>query len=147
MIQEDGALQVFADKNPNMTLFVRGEIGARVLLAVAPRRLSVCMEGDASCADLLAVLRDARAAGHFESDDFSALVDMTGFTGTLDWQLIPKISEVMPKGDSETNKNAYVVRDALLSTLIKVSAMLFPKTKHASFVSEAKAREWLGWDR
>jgi hypothetical protein len=87
-----------------------------------------------------------RAAGHLVSDQFNALIDLTEFTGVIDWDEIRKISEVMPKGASRTNKNAYLVHDTFLAMVAKITSVLFPQTECAAFTTENEARAWLGWD-
>jgi hypothetical protein len=114
------------------------------MLAVSPRRLVIRMAGAFHSEHIIGVLQDAGAAGILTSDDFCALVDMTDFTGVIDWEVIPQITEVMPKGDSR-NKNAYIVRNDMFTALAKINAVLFPQTEHATFLTENEARAWLGW--
>jgi hypothetical protein len=52
----------------------------------------------------------------------------------------------MPKGDSTTNKNAYVIRNPLWMAIAKITAAYFPSTECAAFTAEAEARTWLGWE-
>lgn len=94
---------------------------------------------------LIGALLDTRAAGHFVSDAFSALIDLSRFTGAIDWEEIKQIGGIMPKGDCTTNKNAYVVRDEYLAMVAKITGALFPHTECASFRCDAEARTWLGW--
>lgn len=136
----------FAERNPGTTIFTREDADGAILLAVSPRRLVIRMIGAFHTEHIIGVLADARAAGMIGSDDFSALVDMTGFTGVIDWSVIPEISEVMPRGENRTNKNAYVVRNDLFAMLAKINVALFPDTQHATFMSEKEARAWLGWE-
>lgn len=139
------AEELFAAKNPGAAIFARVRAEGAVLLAVSPKRLVFEMTGTIPSEYFVEVLADARAAGLLLSDDFSALADMTGFTGTIDWKVIPKISDVMPKGDS-TNKNAYIVRNTMFAVLTKINMVLFPKTQHRTFSTVAEARAWLGWE-
>lgn len=137
--------KTFAEKYPGAEIFLRERTGGAVLLAVAPLRMAISIEGTIQSEDIVNVLKDAREAGLFKDDNFSALVDMTNFTGVIDWRKIPEISEVMPKGETRTNKNAYVVRNDFFAMLAKINAVLFPKTLHATFKTEEEARLWLGW--
>jgi len=141
----DTAEEIFAERNPGAAIFARDRAEGTVLLAVSPGRLVFKMTGTIPCDYFVEVLADARDAGLFTSDAFSALVDMTNFTGVIDWKVIPKISDVMPKGDS-TNKNAYIVRNTMFTVLTKINAVIFPKTQHRTFSTEAEARAWLGWE-
>jgi len=139
------AKEVFADRYPGAAIFARLRAEGAVLCAVSPKRLMLEMTGTIPTEYLIDVLAESRAAGHLATDDFFALVDMTDFTGVLDWQVIPKISEVMPKGDS-VNKNAYIVRNTMFAVLAKINMVLFPKTQHRTFATAAEARAWLGWE-
>ena len=141
----DQAQKVFAANNPGATVFSRGTAAAHILLAVSPHRLALCIKGALNSEHLVAILSEMRAAGHLASDDFSALIDLTGFTGAIDWDEIKKISTVMPEGDSRTNRNAYVVHDSFLAMVAKITAVLFPKTECAAFSTVKEARNWLGW--
>lgn len=140
------AKEIFAKQNPGATIFVREEGEGGIMLAVSPRRLVFRMVEAFHSEHIPGVLADARAAGLLDTDEFSALVDMTKFTGVIDWSVIPQISEVMPKGQCRTNKNAYLVRDDMFAMLAKINIALFPDTLHATFMSEKEARSWLGWD-
>ena len=60
--------------------------------------------------------------------------------------MIPQITEVMPKGENRSNKNAYVVRNDMFAMLAKINVALFPDTHHATFKTEEDARAWLGWE-
>ena len=142
----DQALKVFAANNPGAAVYARGSAATHIMLAVTPHRLVFAIKGAINSEHLIAVLSEMRAAGQVTSDDFSALVDLTGFTGAIDWDEIKKISTVMPQGDSRTNKNAYVVHDSFLAMVAKITAVLFPKTECAAFSTETEARKWLGWD-
>jgi hypothetical protein len=144
--EADGALASFARAHAGMRIFVRGDKGARVVLAVASRRMYFVFEGECEGAQIVGVINDAKEAGVIVSDDFSAYVDMLPFTGALDWRVIPQIGEVMPKGNTATNKNAYVVRDDITAALTKINSALFSKTEHRAFATGAEALAWLGWE-
>lgn len=135
----------FAEANPGAAIFAKVRAEGAVLLAVSPGRLVMDISGTIQSEYILEVLAEARAAGLFVSDAFSALVDLTTFTGAINWNVIPKISEIMPKGDSN-NKNAYIVRNMMFAVLAKINMVLFPKTQHRTFSTIAEARAWLGWE-
>jgi hypothetical protein len=137
------AEKAFADNNPGMTVFARGQPGAAVMLAVAPHRMVVKISGTALSENLVALLEQAH--DHLGGDEFCALIDLAGFTGVIDWDEVKKISDVMPKGTSRTNRNAYLVRDSYLAMVAKITAALFPLTECAAFTNESEARRWLGW--
>jgi hypothetical protein len=136
----------FTAHHPGAEIIVHEDRDGVVMLAVAPHRLIFTIEGTISSDHIVGVLRDASAAGLLPNDEFSALADFSNFTGVFDWTIIRQISEVMPKGNSRTNRNAYVVRNTMFMILAKVNAALFPSTQHAAFKTEAEARAWLGWE-
>ena len=140
-----GTLETFAKKHPGATVFAGGRRGDRVMLAVAPHRLVLKINGTVQSDRVVGLLQEMRAAGHLASDDFNALIDITEFTGAIDWDEIRKISEVMPKGASRTNKNAYLVHNTFLAMVAKITAALFPQTECAAFTTEKEARALLGW--
>jgi hypothetical protein len=138
--------EAFARKYPGAVVFTHGRKGASVMLAVAPHRLVLKIDGTIQSENVVGLLKDMRAAGHLASDDFNALIDLTAFTGVIDWDEIKKISDVMPKGASRTNKNAYLVHDTFLAMVAKITSALFPQTECAAFTTEKEARAWLGWE-
>lgn len=146
--ESDGAdvQQSFAEKFRGAAIFTRGQGSTRVMVAVRPHRLVLKVCGNTPAEHVVGVLTDLRRAGHLASDDFSALIDLTEFTGAIDWDEIKKISDVMPKGTSRTNKNAYLVHDGFLAMIAKITSVLFPQTQCAAFAREREALHWLDWE-
>ena len=136
----------FAHRYPAAAVFSRGRPRAAVLGAVTAHRLVLKVIGAVHAENLTGTLQDMRAAGHLTDDDFSALIDLTEFTGAIDWDEVKKIRDVMPKGQSASNKNAYLVHDDFLALVAKITEVLFPQTACAAFTTEAEARAWLGWN-
>lgn len=138
--------QAFSEKHKGAAVFTRGRGKSAVLAAVRPHRLVLKIAGSAPSEHVVSVLQDLRSAGHLASDEFSALIDLTEFTGAIDWDEIKKISDVMPKGVSRTNKNAYLVHDGFLAMIAKITSVLFPQTQCAAFAREREALHWLDWE-
>jgi hypothetical protein len=141
----DAVPAAFRRAHPKAHLFVRGTPGASIWLAVEPRRLHVVFDGEPDGACLTGVFAEARDAGLL-TNDMWALVDITRFTGAIDWKAISALGEIMPKGGDTINRNAYIVRDGITAAMTKISAALFTRTQHQPFSNEAEAREWLGWE-
>lgn len=135
----------FAEENPGSAIFVRETDDGAIRLAAWPDRLVVAMVGAIHSEYLIEALREMRAAGLPASDTFTALIDLSAFTGEIDWKDIREVREVMPKGESRTNKNAYVVRNPIFALVAKITSVLFPQTQNAAFPTAAEARVWLGW--
>jgi hypothetical protein len=136
----------FAAKYSGAATFQRCTPNGGVALAVRPHQLVLKIFGTIYSEHLITVLKEMRSAGHLQSDDFCALIDLTGFTGNIDWDEVKKIGSVMPEGQSRSNKNAYLVRDTYLAMIAKITAVLFPHTECQAFTNEADARQWLGWE-
>lgn len=139
------AAKLLAESNPGATIFARGSSAGYVVLAVLPQRLHFRVKSELNTEYVVSILRDAAAKGLIASDDFSALVDLTDFSGVIDWDEIKKISDIMPKGNSR-NKNAYIAPSEYQAMVAKITAVLFPQTDCAAFANEHDARAWLGWD-
>lgn len=127
-------------------VFAQGNRKAYALAAAWPHRLYMVFYGDVSGGHILGALHEVVQSGVFPDDRVSALVDMLMFSGTVDWSAMVRISDIMPRGNCRTNRNAYIVRDAITASLTKVNAVHFPDTTHRAFHDEAKALHWLGWE-
>ena len=139
--------EAFVAKYPGAAVFRQHSKAGTVLLAANDQRMVLVAKGPVGSDHLTEVLRQMRAAGYPKNDAFSALIDLTEFTGTIDWDEIKKVREIMPAGASRTNRNAYVVHDNFLAMIAKITAAMFPQTTCAAFTTEAEARAWLGWDQ
>lgn len=140
------AQESFAAGHHGAAIFVREVDDGAIRVAAWPDHLVVVMVGAIHSKYLIEALQDMRVAGLPASDAFTALIDISAFTGEVDWRDIREVREVMPKGDSRTNKNAYVVRNPLFALVAKITAALFSQTQNAAFPTQAEARLWLGWD-
>jgi len=137
--------QDFRFQNRDATIFVRIMPVGSVFLAAAPKRMVFSITETPPSDSVVSLLQEARAAGFFHNDEYSALVDLSHFTGIVDWNEIKKIGDVLPKGDTRTNKNAFVVRNEFLGLIAKIAGAVFPNTQCAAFKCESEARAWLGW--
>lgn len=136
----------FIANHPGATIVMRDKATGLAILAVSPGRVALTVTGTISSEHIVGVLQDANIAERLGSDQFNALIDLSAYTGAVDWKDIQQIKEIMPKGDSHTNKNAYVVRNALYMMVAKITAAFFAHTECAAFLSEKEARAWLGWE-
>lgn len=139
------AQEDFAASHPGAAIFARETDDGAIMVAAWPDRLAVAMVGAIHSEYLIEALREMRAAGFPASDSFTALIDLSAFSGEIDWKDIREVREVMPKGESRTNKNAYVVRNPIFALVAKITSVLFPQTQNAAFSTAAEARVWLGW--
>lgn len=74
-----------------------------------------------------------------------ALVDLSEFSGPIDWTELRAISQMTdwaPPG-SRTMPVAYVSGDSLFAMLIKLAQVFFPRAKHRAFARRDWALDWL----
>ena len=123
-------------------VFSQGAPGARVLLKVTPKRVYVLVDGEPAGKSLSGVFGDAIRAGKIKHS-LSALVDLTIFTGSVDWDHVVAVSKMAEWGKNETSHVAYIVRDNIFHNLIKIAATMFPSTRQQSFLDRGDAEAWL----
>lgn len=139
------APDAFKAANPDAAIFIRQKAGGFAMLAVSPGRIVLTLAGTIASEHIVGVLKDGDVAARLGSDSFHALINLADYNASVDWQDILEIRNVMPKGASRTNKNAYVVRNRLYAMVAKITGAMFPQTECAAFTREADARAWLGW--
>ena len=108
------------------------------------KMLWILVEKEASAADLMTCLKRALQAGWMKLS-MPTLVDLTRFTGAVDWATIREISKMARWGSdaSEVSRVAYLVRDGQFNVLVKIVSALFPLSSHRPFSSPAHALTWL----
>jgi hypothetical protein len=143
---DSAAPERFRAANAGAAVFIRQKSGGHAMLAVAPRRIVLTVAGSIGSEHIVGVLRDAEVAARLGSDAFHALINLADYSASVDWQDIQAIREVMPKGASRSNKNAYVVRNSFYAMVAKITGVMFPQTECAAFTRESEARAWLGWN-
>jgi hypothetical protein len=74
-----------------------------------------------------------------------ALVDLTRFTGAVDWAAIRAVKDmaVWGRGARRKTRVAYLVRDGQFAALVKIIAALFPRSSHRAFYRLDEAVAWL----
>lgn len=135
----------FKAANPGAAIFVRQKPSGVAMLAVAPGRIVLTLAGTIGSEHIVGVLKDANVAERLGSDAFHALINLADYNASVDWKDIQDIREVMPKGASRTNRNAYVVRNSFYAMVAKITGAMFPQTECSAFTREQDARAWLGW--
>lgn len=71
------------------------------------------------------------------------LVDLTEFTGAVDWSAIGKVAR-LSRAHARGTRVAYLVRNPAFALLVKAAAMRFPRSLHRSFLDRRSALAWLG---
>ncbi|WP_157089229.1 hypothetical protein [Oceanibaculum pacificum] len=125
-----------------------GAIHGSVTLAVQRDMLWISVTKEAAGEDLLECFRHALASGHLATK-MPTLVDLSSFTGNVDWQAIDQIRQLAPWGTGKGPRSrvAYVSRDSFFRFMLKIVEVLFPMTSHRQFDDQAHALEWLGEQR
>ncbi|HEY0282701.1 MAG TPA: hypothetical protein VGC27_08765 [Rhizomicrobium sp.] len=135
----------FAETGGKGVVIARGVPGARFMMKFTPARLYVLADGEPQGHCLVEVMAEAFATGRLQSR--STLIDLTRFTGTVDWDAIRTMRKMTPRGRKSASRVAYVVRDGLFVNLIKIVKVIFPKIRHEAFISRAEAIAWLDADK
>lgn len=118
----------------------RGRVSAQLLDGI----LWVAVEGEPAGDCLVAVFRKGLAAGWIKPS-MPALVDLTGFVGSVDWAAIHTINGLAPWGTDPSGaaRVAYLVRNSMFGMLIRIMSALFSEAQHRTFRNEADALDWL----
>lgn len=139
---DDDAL--FTRAEGDDTVIVHGDSSGRVVLRITGTAYYVLVEGEPEGHFLADCFRDGIAMGRMPGSR-PTLVDLTRFTGCVDWDAIGAI-RAMWRLDSDaesSNGIAYVVRNDGFDALIKIVRGLFGRTRHRIFESRAEALSWL----
>jgi len=117
-----------------------GRVWAQLLDGI----LRISLEDEPAGDCLVAVFRQGIAAGWIKPSMLT-LVDLTRFTGSVDWAAVRAVRTMAPwgSGPAGASRVVYVVRSSLFMTLIEVAIALFAKTQHRIFTNQAEALDWL----
>ncbi len=106
--------------------------------------LWVIVEGEASGENLVSAFRQALDQGVVDLW-MPSLVDLTRFTGAVDWAAVRTVREMAAwgRGNKPKSRVAYVLRDQRVVVLVKIIAVLFPRSMHRAFYDVAEAARWI----
>jgi hypothetical protein len=121
-----------------------GSSAGRITIRLDDGILWISIEDEVPGDSIVAAFRKALAAGWIQLN-MATLVDLTRFTGSVDWAAIHTIKDLAPWGTAPAGKSqvAYLVRDDLFGVLIRVTGALFARSHHRAFIDEAAALAWL----
>ena len=100
------------------------------------------MEGDPPGTALVPSLREAVDAGLVHKN-MQTLVDLTNFTGSVDWSALQSIRKMAPWGEGSENRVAYLIQNNVFAAAVKFIEVLFSGSHHRTFVGPEKAIAWL----
>jgi hypothetical protein len=123
-----------ASQSPEGGVFLRRREGV----------LWVIVEGEATGDNLVSAFRQALEQGVVDLWTPS-LVDLTRFTGAVDWAAVRTVREMAAwgRGNKPKSRVAYVLRDQRVVALVKIVAVLFPRSNHRAFYDFAEAARWI----
>lgn len=126
-------------------VFACGNGGNRVTIGITGAFMRIDVSGEALDSGIVDCFRDALAQGVMRPN-MQVLVDLSDFTGGVDWTAIHAIAELAPWGTEagRAAKVAYVNKSVWFSAMIKLTSVLFPKTQHRQFSGINNAMQWLG---
>ena len=122
-----------------------GPPGGRIALKAAGDRLLVAVQGEPAGDCLTKSFREGLDKGVLQPN-MRVLVDLTQFTGAVDWGAVFQVRTMAPWGknsDPGASRIAYVVRNKMFGPLIKIASVLFYRSRHRAFDARADAIAWL----
>jgi hypothetical protein len=125
-------------------VFTRASGVNRVTVSITGDLMRVDVAGETLDNGIVDCFREAIAAGAVRPN-MVCLVDLSDFSGGVDWTAIHTIAALVPWG-SETDRPsrvAYVTKSAWFSAMLKLASVLFPKAQHRQFSGVQKALRWL----
>ena len=125
-------------------VFARSNGANRVTLTIEGDFLRVDVGGDALDNSIVDCFREAIADGAVRPN-MVTLVDLSDFSGGVEWPAIHAIAELIPWGSEigRASRVAYVTKSAWFAALLKVVSVLFPKSQHRQFSGVNHAIQWL----
>ena len=116
----------------------------RILLRIVNDLLFIDIVGEPSGPDLVDCFRRALATGRLKAS-MRAMVDLTEFSGAVDWRAVDTIARMAPWGRGRPGEArvAYVVRNQPFFLLIKAAWARFPLVQYRIFFSRPEAMVWL----
>ena len=138
---QDEVYTAFVEADGEGIVVAHGYPGARFMMKLTPMRLYVLVDGEPAGKTLIDTFGEAIATGKLKSR--STLIDLTRFTGSVDWDAVRTLRDMTPHGIESASSVAYVVRNRLFIKLIKIAKVIFPKMRHEAFSSRAEAAAWL----
>ncbi|GAB2175178.1 STAS/SEC14 domain-containing protein [Dongia sp. agr-C8] len=137
-------MQADSNSTAAVRVFTRSNGGNRATLSIDGNFLRVDVAGEALDESIVDCFREAIAAGAVRAN-MVTLVDLSNFTGGVEWPAIHAIADLIPWGSEagRPSRVAYVTKSAWFSALLKLVSVLFPKSQHRQFSGVHNAIQWL----
>ena len=130
------------EANGGSIVITHGTDAGRVTFTAGGPYLHICIEGEAQGDSFVHCVREALDAGLIDKNTRS-LVDLTLFTGSVDWKAVGAVRDMVPWGEGRETRVAYLVRNSRFAAIVKVAEVLFGGLRHRTFASREKALAWL----
>ena len=123
-------------------VITHGPDAGRVTLIAGGPFLRIRVEGEARGEIFVRCVREAVAQGIVHKNTCS-LIDLTLFTGTVDWKALNIIRDMTPWGEGRETRVAYLVRNNRFGLVVKVVEVLFGGLRHRIFNNADEAIAWV----
>ncbi len=122
----------------------RGTPEDGVTLLIERGLLHVCVAGDPPGGALADCFREAFSSGALVAS-VPTLVDLSRFTGRVDWASLRQISNLVPwaRDTGRSPRVAYLTNSPWFSALLKIVAEFYPRSTHRRFDDAPAALAWL----
>lgn len=94
--------------------------------------------------DIIKSVEDGLISGLVKPDS-SSLVDVTEYTGTIDWKAVKRVSQMREWSTEPAQPKpvAFVHQSKLFTFVVKVIGIFYPTNVFAVFQTRAEALEWI----
>lgn len=106
--------------------------------------LWILIEKEACADNLVSCFRQALHVGWLKRS-LPTLIDLTRFTGAVDWRAIRAISRLVGRQADRDQRSrvAYLLRGGQGNALVKIASAMFPLSTHRTFSKAEPALIWL----
>jgi hypothetical protein len=125
-------------------VFSRGDDRNGITIVTSSDLLRIEARGDVEASVLLDCFRETFDAGALQPNMVS-LVDISALNGGVDWQVLHEIAAMAPRASraDRSSRTAYVTKSGWFAAMLKLTAVLFPKSQHRQFSDVETAMAWL----
>lgn len=112
------------------------------LLKVDPSCIYMVCSGEPESRSIINLLHEALRAGpldHYRK----CFIDISAYHGTVDWQEVSAVRELIGWPEDAVFHTVYVVADGIMASLAKSLAAPYPNAQYAICTDRASAVAWL----
>lgn len=135
-------LAEFAALGEDGTVYSTGSRHSYALLKIGSSCIYLVCAGEPESRDIVNLLREALVNGSLDHYR-KCFIDISAYHGTVDWQEVSAIRELIGWPEDAVFNSAYVVGDGMMAALAKSLAAPFPNANFAICPDRAAALAWL----